>query len=115
MSDPWYDQPNPAGTASRVRDIMKGPGNREVIMKLVRWTVAMFTMPFIAYYGCRRFLDADATWAGVAAVVTVQVVIFGYVAAAFTEDIEADRAQEQSSSVPAVGGGSAGDDPKKTR
>ena len=111
MSDPWYDHAeHQAGTASRMREIMKGPGNREVIMKLVRWTVAMFTMPFIAYYGCRRFLGADAIWAGVAAIVTVQVVIFGYVAAAFTEDIEVDRVQDQPAAASAGGGGA-----KKTR
>jgi len=94
----------------------RGPGNREVIHKLLRWTVLMFTAPFFAvrrpaaaprppplgrahapvclraqYFVCARWLESGPIWAGVAAILVVQVVIFGYVITAFTEDMEVDR------------------------
>ena len=100
----------PGGAAGR------GPGNREVIHKLLRWTVLMFTAPFFAvgrpaaapprprplsvvltlpcasqYFVCARWLESGPIWAGVAAILVVQVVIFGYVITAFTEDMEVDR------------------------
>lgn len=97
MADPWYEeQPGATRGISRAKEIMAGPGNREVVLKLVRWTVVMFTAPFIAYFGCTNFLDASPVWAGIAAIVVVQVVIFGYVFVAFTEDLEIDRGRDES-------------------
>ena len=52
MADPWYEgQPDAARGSARIKQLMAGPGNREVVHKLVRWTVIMFTAPFIAYFG----------------------------------------------------------------
>ena len=116
MSDPWYEQPNAAQGVSRFKEIMAGPGNREVVQKLVRWTVLMFTAPFIAYFGCTNLLDSGPIWAGVAAIVVVQVVIFGYVFVAFTEDMEVDRVASEPEPVPAGGAAAAaGSEAKKSR
>ena len=114
MADPWYEgQPDAARGSARIKQLMAGPGNREVVHKLVRWTVIMFTAPFIAYFGCTNLLDSGPIWAGIAAIVVVQIVIFGYVFVAFTEDLEIDREEEDapSSSQPA----STSADAKKKR
>ena len=99
MADPWYEeQPDVARGANRIKQLMAGPGNREVIHKLVRWTVIMFTAPFIAYFGCTNILNSGPIWAGISACVVVQVVIFGYVFVAFTEDLEVDQEGDSSQS-----------------
>lgn len=85
-----------------MKELMAGPGNREVIHKLVRWTVMMFTAPFITYFGCTNFLQSGPVWAGIAAIVVVQIVIFGYVFVAFTEDLEVDRERDETQPSPAA-------------
>ena len=96
-----------------MKELMAGPGNREVIHKLVRWTVMMFTAPFITYFGCTNFLDSGPTWAGIAAIVVVQIVIFGYVFVAFTEDLEVDRERDEPQPSPAAA--NTGGNTKKDR
>ena len=114
MADPWYEeQPDAARGISRVKMIMAEPGNREVVLNLVRWTVIMFTAPFIAYFGCTNFLDASPVWAGIAAIIVVQIVIFGYVFVAFTEDLEVDRRRDDSQ--PSSNTASINSEAKKAR
>ena len=96
-----------------MKELMAGPGNREVIHKLVRWTVMMFTAPFITYFGCTNILQSGPVWAGIAAIVVVQIVIFGYVFVAFTEDLEVDR--EREGSQPSSAAAKKGGNTKKTR
>ena len=114
MADPWYEeQPDAAQGSARIKQLMAGPGNREVVHKLVRWTVIMFTAPFVAYFGCTNLLDSGPIWAGIAAIVVVQIVIFGYVFVAFTEDLEVDREGDGSQSSSQLA--SASTDAKKKR
>jgi hypothetical protein len=79
----------------RLRAILRVPGNKDVVMKLVRWTVLMFSAPLAAYYVALSWLDAGPIYAGVAAIVTVQFVMGGYVAMAFGEDLECDQGEAQ--------------------
>ena len=52
----------------------------------------VLTLPCASqYFVCARWLESGPIWAGVAAILVVQVVIFGYVITAFTEDMEVDR------------------------
>ena len=70
------------------------PGNRSVLYTLLRWTILMFTAPFVAYYVSVTYMQKSAMWAGIAAIGVVQIVIVGYVAMAFTEDLEVDQEPE---------------------
>ena len=51
----------------------------------------MFSAPFATYFVVASALDAGPIYAGVAAIITVQVVIFAYVAMAFSEDLQCDQ------------------------
>jgi len=64
--------------------------NREVPKKLGIATVAMFVLPIGIFYLCYHILFAHKkypeNWAGACAIVTANIVVVGYVIAAFQEE-----------------------------
>ena len=71
-------------------DVLFAPYNKAVTIKLLRYTLVMFTFPVGVFYlvyhlilGGKREL---AGWAGIAAVIAANVVIAFYVWMAYTEE-----------------------------
>ena len=66
------------------------PHNREVILKLVRYSIVMFTFPIGVFFLFHHFVfmqDKDSLkWSGMAAVVAANTVIAAYVRMAWQED-----------------------------
>lgn len=64
--------------------------NKEVARKLGTATALMFTLPLIVFYVCTYLIftskEEPMMWGGFASVLTVNVVIAGYVLAAFSEE-----------------------------
>ncbi|KAF2359930.1 Vacuolar ATPase assembly integral membrane protein Vma21, partial [Trinorchestia longiramus] len=88
--------------SSMKKEIQKTPATEEgdpsgqprVIFKLFIHTVAMFTLPFIAYYKTRNYVHMDLEmtflqgyiYGAVAAVIVVNLIIASYVYQALAED-----------------------------
>ena len=75
---------------SSIYSVLWAPHNQAVTLKLLRYTIVMFTFPvgvfYLFYYkvcgGDKKYLG----WAGIAAVVAANVVVAFYVRMAYTED-----------------------------
>ncbi len=71
-------------------EVFFGPTNREVTMKLIRYTIVMFTLPIIVFYSMFYGLynqNKDMLgWCGIGAVITANLVIAAYVVMAWNED-----------------------------
>ena len=70
-------------------EVFFGPTNREVTMKLIRYTIAMFTLPIIVFYAMfYGWYDQNKEmlgWCGIGGVVTANLVIAAYVVMAWNE------------------------------
>lgn len=74
--------------------VPKAPTPRQVLMKLFYHTIAMFSLPFIAFFYSKRIIEEsygigepnNYIYAAITAVVVVQVIIFSYVYQAFQEE-----------------------------
>lgn len=83
--------------------------NKAVARKLYIATGIMFTFPFVVYFISFFFIFHDKTypesWAGGAAIMAANVVVFGYVYSAFTEEDEEDdrRNNKNDALYPRVG------------
>lgn len=79
-----------------MKQILNEPSNAPVIRKLLLTTVAMILMPIFVFFGVRHavtvFLNVDSggsnLWAGIAAAVTVNVIMVFYVIMAWNEQLE---------------------------
>mmetsp|Transcript_9390 Transcript_9390/g.12615 ORF Transcript_9390/g.12615 Transcript_9390/m.12615 type:complete len:99 (+) Transcript_9390:51-347(+) len=83
------------------------PQNKEVAQKLGIATALMFTVPITVFYFCLTFVfhekEDPEMWAGLTAVVTVNLVIAGYVYSAFSEEDEFTTTSEGDAAGPRVG------------
>jgi len=77
--------------------------NREVAQKLGIATALMVTVPILAFYLSLHFLFHEKknpeAWAGILAVICVNLVIIGYTVSAFSEeddDVEPERGGHRS-------------------
>ncbi|ORX85257.1 hypothetical protein BCR32DRAFT_290812 [Anaeromyces robustus] len=60
---------------------------KDVLLKLILFTILMFTLPFIVYYyTLDRFFIGNTTYAALAAAFTANLVIAAYVVVAIVED-----------------------------
>ncbi|KAK8751031.1 hypothetical protein OTU49_017517 [Cherax quadricarinatus] len=74
--------------------VVKLPSQGQVLLKLLVHSVAMFTLPFVAYYTSKDFLEKEFgvehpmnfIYGALCAVVMVQIIIFSYVYQAFKEE-----------------------------
>jgi len=83
--------------------------NRAVARKLYIATGIMFTFPFIVYFFCFYFVFQNKMYpescSGGAAIAAANLVVFGYVYSAFTEedDDEDDKRNKNDALYPRVG------------
>ena len=72
-----------------VYEIFLGPENRSVTMKLIRYSLAMFTAPVAVFFFFLHVVFGSSKdmvgWCGVAAVVMANLVIAAYVVMAWNE------------------------------
>ena len=78
----------------------KNNQNRAVGLKLLRYTLLMFTLPLLTYYLVTAYYGYKAGTG--ASVVVVNAVIAAYVKSAFDEDDEVER-RARDESAPRVG------------
>ena len=80
-------------------EVFFGPTNRLVTLKLIRYTIFMFTFPIFVFYFFRLIVfkeDKDKLgWCGIAAVVAANIVIVSYVWMAWNEDRDVSRQKLQ--------------------
>lgn len=70
------------------------PSQGRVLLKLFIHSIAMFTLPIIAYYCSKDFLEKEygieqpksSIYGAISAVVIIQVIIFSYIYQAFLEE-----------------------------
>lgn len=83
------------------------PHNREVGKKLGLATLAMVSLPFLAFYAALYYFrdrPEPLNYAGAAAVLMVNVVIAAYVVSAFYEDdADPSKRDDNDASAPRVG------------
>mmetsp|Transcript_3770 Transcript_3770/g.5145 ORF Transcript_3770/g.5145 Transcript_3770/m.5145 type:complete len:98 (+) Transcript_3770:91-384(+) len=64
--------------------------NKAVASKLGTATALMFTLPFLVFYICFYFVFTDkeepAAWSGGVSIVIVNIIVAGYIFAAFSEE-----------------------------
>lgn len=71
-------------------DVVRNKQNKQALLKLVRFTVAMMTLPFLTLFALMEFFEEDefgshVTYAGLGAVCVVFSLTAIYVLAAFNE------------------------------
>lgn len=78
--------------------VPKRPTQGQVLMKLFYYSIAMFTLPFIAYFCTKQIVEDygietpnSFIYASITAVVVVQIIIFTYVYEAFKEEWAAKK------------------------
>ena len=81
-------------SANSSSELPIAPTPRQVLMKLFFHTIAMFSLPFVAFHYSKRIVTEsygvgepnNFIYAAITAVVVVQVIIFSYVYQAFKEE-----------------------------
>lgn len=85
--------------------VFLGPENRNVTIKLIQYSLLMFSAPIAVFYATLHgIFGGDLKmigWCGIAAVVAANMVIVSYVVMAWNEkDPEGDKELEKRAAVP---------------
>ena len=82
-----------------VYEVFFGPTNRNVTLKLLRYSAAMFVLPIAVYFLVLHLVfqgDRDKVgWSGIAAVITANVVVAAYVRSAWNEEDPEDGKRDK--------------------